>query len=109
MTTFLFRQERLRRNQQAFLGAQESTAGLRSRTSRLVYSTSVERKDQKKNKNHSTQDSRVVPHHGTNWAVLCLTSQIRRDTVLSESYGRGYITVKSVPFDPFVPSLQGVD
>jgi hypothetical protein len=43
----------------------------------------------KKNKNHSTQDSRVVPHHGTNWAALWLTAQIRRDAVLSESYGRG--------------------
>ena len=40
-------------------------------------------------KNHSTQDSRVVPHRGTNWAALWLTSQIRRDAVLSESYGRG--------------------
>ena len=42
------------------------------------------------NKNHSTQDSRVVPHRGTNWAVLWLTLQIGRDAVLSESYGRGY-------------------
>ena len=41
-------------------------------------------------KNHSTQDSRVVPHRGTNWAALWLTAQIRRDAVLSESYGRGY-------------------
>ena len=29
------------------------------------------------------------PHHGTNWAALWLTSQIRRDVVLSKSYGRG--------------------
>jgi hypothetical protein len=43
-----------------------------------------------KRMNHSTQDSRVVPHHGTNWAALCLTAQIRRDAVLSKSYGRGY-------------------
>ena len=41
-------------------------------------------------KNHSTQDSRVVPHRGTNWAALRLTAQIGRDAVLSESYGRGY-------------------
>ena len=41
-------------------------------------------------KNHSTQDSRVVPHRGTNWAALWLTAQIRRDAVPSESYGRGY-------------------
>ena len=40
-------------------------------------------------KNHSTQDSRVVPHRGTNWAALRLTAQIRRDAVLTESYGRG--------------------
>ena len=40
-------------------------------------------------KNHSTQDSRVVPHRGTNWAALWLTAQIGRDAVLSESYGRG--------------------
>ena len=43
-----------------------------------------------KKKNHSTQDSRVVPHRGTNWAALWLTAQIERDAVLSESYGRGY-------------------
>jgi hypothetical protein len=43
----------------------------------------------KKKKNHSTQDSRVVPHRGTNWAALWLTAQIERDAVLSESYGRG--------------------
>jgi hypothetical protein len=42
-----------------------------------------------KNQNHGTQDSRVVPHRGTNWAALWLTSQIGRDAVLSESYGRG--------------------
>ena len=46
-------------------------------------------KKKKGNKNHSTQDSRVVPHRGTNWAALWLTAQIRRDAVLSESYGRG--------------------
>lgn len=42
-------------------------------------------------KNHGTQDSHVVPHHGTNWAALWLTSQIRRDAVLSKSYGRGWL------------------
>jgi hypothetical protein len=40
-------------------------------------------------KNHGTQDSRVVPHRGTNWAALWLTAQIGRDAVFSESYGRG--------------------
>jgi hypothetical protein len=42
-----------------------------------------------KRKNHGTQDSRVVPHRGTNWAALRLTTQIERDAVLSKSYGRG--------------------
>jgi hypothetical protein len=40
-------------------------------------------------KNHGTRDSQVVPHLGTNRAALSLTSQIGRDAVLSESYGRG--------------------
>ena len=48
------------------------------------------RNKRKKKENHSTQDSHVVPHHGTNWAALRLTAQIGRDAVLSESYGRGY-------------------
>ena len=43
----------------------------------------------KKNLNHSTRDSHVVPHHGTSQAALWLTSQIGRDAVLSKSYGRG--------------------
>ena len=47
----------------------------------------------KETKNHSTQDSRVVPHRGTNQAALWLTSQIGRDAVLSESYGRGYLVL----------------
>jgi hypothetical protein len=32
----------------------------------------------------------VVPHRGNKWAAPCLTSQIGRDAVLSESYCRGY-------------------
>lgn len=44
-------------------------------------------------KNHGTQDSRVVPHRGTNWAALWLTAQIERDAVLSESYGCGWHTL----------------
>jgi hypothetical protein len=43
----------------------------------------------KRHNNHSTKDSRVVPHRGTNLAALRLTLQIGRDAVLSESYGRG--------------------
>jgi hypothetical protein len=50
-------------------------------------------------KNHSTQDSRVVPHRGTNWAALWLTAQIGRDAVLSKSYGRGYRYGPRGPFD----------
>jgi hypothetical protein len=46
--------------------------------------------------NHSTQDSRVVPHRGTNWAALWLTAQIGRDAVLSKSYGRGCKSVFKV-------------
>ena len=53
-----------------------------------------------RNKNHSTQDSRVVPHHGTNWAALWLTAQIRRDAVLSESYGHGYTLSTERAFNP---------
>ena len=49
-------------------------------------------------KNHSTQDSRVVPHRGTNWAALWLTAQIGRDAVLSKSYGRGYLTLPTLEF-----------
>jgi hypothetical protein len=47
------------------------------------------KKKKEQEKNHGTQDSRVVPHRGTNWAALWLTAQIERDAVLSESYGRG--------------------
>ena len=50
--------------------------------------------------NHSTQDSRVVPHRGTNWAALWLTAQIGRDAVLSESYGRGYLVWQVKPQTP---------
>ena len=49
-------------------------------------------------KNHSTQDSRVVPHRGTNWAAPWLTSQIGRDAVLSRSYGRGCLLRFSAPY-----------
>ena len=36
----------------------------------------------------STRTSQVVPHLSTNRACPCLTSQIRRDAVLSRKYGR---------------------
>ena len=55
-----------------------------------------------KKKNHSTQDSRVVPHRGTNWAAPWLTSQIGRDAVLSRSYGRGYVPLFSVDYKPHI-------
>lgn len=41
-----------------------------------------------KKQNYDTRDSHVVPHRGTNRAVLSLTSQIGRDAVFSQSYGR---------------------
>jgi hypothetical protein len=41
-------------------------------------------------KNYSTQYSRVVPHHSTDCAITSLTSEIRRDPVLSSVYGRSY-------------------
>ena len=59
-------------------------------------------------KNHSTQDSHVVPHHGTNWAALRLTSQIGRDAVLSESYGRGYWCSRPRPKSPPAPKERTV-
>ena len=52
--------------------------------------------------NHSTQDSRVVPHRGTNWAAPWLTSQIGRDAVLSRSYGRGYISNSTLVYKPIL-------
>ena len=57
-------------------------------------------------KNHSTQDSRVVPHHGTNQAALWLTAQIGRDAVLSESYGHGQQVKLQIPFMLFEPAIQ---
>ena len=54
----------------------------------------------KRGQNHSTQDSRVVPHRGTNWAALWLTAQIGRDAVLSESYGRGYYYSPQTGYKP---------
>ena len=41
-----------------------------------------------KNKNYSTQYSRVVSHHSTDRAVTSLTSEIGRDPVVSSAYGR---------------------
>ena len=38
-------------------------------------------------KNKNTWDSNVVPHRSTNQARRCLTSQSRRDAVLSALYG----------------------
>ena len=43
---------------------------------------------QAKEKNYSTQYSRVVPHRSTDWAITSLTSEIRRDPVLPSVYGR---------------------
>lgn len=43
---------------------------------------------EKKRKEYSTQYSRVVSHHSTDCAVISLTSEIGRDPVLSDAYGR---------------------
>jgi hypothetical protein len=42
----------------------------------------------KKSKNYSTEYSHVVPHHSTDSAIDCLTTQIGRDAVLLVVYGR---------------------
>ena len=39
-------------------------------------------------KNYSTEYSHVVPHHSTDSAIDCLTTQIGRDAVLLVVYGR---------------------
>ena len=39
-------------------------------------------------KSYDTRYSRVVPHHSTDRAVTSLTSEIRRDPVISGAYGR---------------------
>ena len=40
-------------------------------------------------KNHSTQDSHLVPHGGTDWAIHDLASQSGRDGAFFAFYGRG--------------------
>ena len=42
-------------------------------------------------KNYSTQYSQVVPHPSTNYANISLTSEIRRDPVWSDVYGRSFL------------------
>ena len=37
---------------------------------------------------YDTQYSHEVPHRSTDWANTCLTSEIRRDLVLSRMHGR---------------------
>ena len=72
---------------------------LKSITGLLTNQMKREGKKKFREKNHSTQDSRVVPHRGTNWAALWLTAQIGRDAVLSESYGRGYKRPFNLPLN----------
>jgi hypothetical protein len=47
-----------------------------------------QKKKRKKKKNYSTEYSHVVPHHSTDSAIDCLTSQIGRDAVGLVVYGR---------------------
>lgn len=61
-------------------------------------------------KNYSTQYSRVVPHHSTDCAITSLTSEIRRDPVLSGVYGRSYnfwlyIALYTLPFLTLSPEI----
>ncbi len=42
------------------------------------------------NKKNNIRDSNVVPHRSTNRTRRCLTSQSRRDAVLSSWYGRSW-------------------
>src|ERR1700722_21018319 len=46
------------------------------------------KKKENKEKNYSTEYSHVVPHHSTDSAIDCLTSQIGRDAVGLVVYGR---------------------
>ena len=59
------------------------------------------RKSNASKKTYSTWTSRVVPHRTTIQARTCLTSQIRRDAVLSRLYGRRYPSSRFV-FDEHV-------
>ena len=43
----------------------------------------------------------MVPHRSTDWAILWLTSQIGRDAVLSQFYGRGYPGSEAGGQEPF--------
>jgi hypothetical protein len=53
---------------------------------RMSLSSSILKRKEKKK--YSTWYSRVVPHHSTDHASACLTSEIRRDPVLSGVCGR---------------------
>lgn len=46
--------------------------------------------DIKREQNYSTQYSRVVPHHSTDWAITSLASEIERDPAFSSVYGRNW-------------------
>jgi hypothetical protein len=55
---------------------------------RSVNKNQTQKKKEKKEKNYSTEYSHVVPHHSTDSAIDCLTSQIGRDAVGLVVYGR---------------------
>ena len=48
----------------------------------------------------------MVPHRSTSSAILCLTSQIGRDAVLSQFYGRGYPLSFVHPYNPLSSSMH---
>src|SRR3977135_783569 len=60
----------------------------------------IRRKQKKKRLTAAPMDSCVVPHRSTNRAALWLTAQIRRDAVLSESYGRRHSNPSKSPYIP---------
>ena len=60
------------------------------------------KKKENKEKNYSTEYSHVVPHHSTDSAIDCLTSQIGRDAVGLVVYGRSLEIWVSHPVNVWV-------
>src|ERR1700722_20718329 len=63
----------------------------------------------KKIKNYSTEYSHVVPHHSTDSAIDCLTSQIGRDAVGLVVYGRSLKIWLSHPVNVWEGAECGVE
>ena len=54
-------------------------------------------------KEYSTRTSQVVPHPSTNRAWACLTSQIGRDAVCPDQYGRTHFVLCR---DPYMKAVE---